>query len=65
MNELRGFLPFLVPVLILQLGLTIGAWVHIYKSERFKTGNRLVWNLVALISIIGPVIYFAVGRETD
>ena len=63
MENFTDLLPFLIPLVILQFGLLIAAWVHIFKSENYRFGNRMLWLLVSLITIVGPVIYFFVGRE--
>jgi len=60
---LRKLLPVLIPFIILQYGLMIAALVHILRSDTYKVGNRLLWVLtVLLVNIIGPVLYFVIGR---
>jgi hypothetical protein len=54
---------FLVPLLLLQVGLTLASLIHVLTHHHFKVGNKLIWLLVSFISIIGPVLYFVVGRE--
>ena len=64
MNEvLTDLLPFLIPFAIIQLGLWLGAVIHIIKSKSYRTGNRLLWFLISFITIIGPVLYFVIGRS--
>jgi hypothetical protein len=63
MENLRTLIPFLIPIAILQIGLMIFALVDLIRRERTR-GPKWVWALVILfVNIIGPVIYFVVGRE--
>jgi len=65
-ETLRPFLPILIPLLIVQLGLVIASWMHIFKHPNYRFGNRWLWlNVTLVIQIIGPLFYFFVGREED
>lgn len=60
---IKELLPFLIPFIILQYGLAIWAIVHIIKNPNYRFGNRIMWILISLfISIIGPTLYFIIGR---
>ena len=66
LSEITNLLPVLIPLLILELGLMIFALVNIVKRKRVRGGNKVVWIIiVVLIQVIGPIIYFAVGREEE
>ena len=67
MNIVINLLPILVPLLILQMGLMIFAIVHAIKHQKFKFGNLALWIiLIILLSIIGSILYFTIGRgETN
>ena len=66
MNEvLTDLLPFLIPFAIIQGGLWLGAVIHIFKSKSYRVGNRLLWFLISFITIIGPVLYFVIGRSEN
>jgi hypothetical protein len=61
---IKSLLPFLIPVMLLEIGLMVWALVDCVKRERVKGGNKAVWILViVLVNIIGPLIYFIFGRE--
>lgn len=63
MENIRTLLPFLVPIIILQLALMIAALVDLVRRERTK-GPKWMWALVILlVGTLGPIIYFVVGRE--
>ena len=63
-DQIMRLLPLLIPLLIIQLGLLIFALLDLLKSERVTRGPKWIWALViVLVNIIGPIIYFAAGRE--
>ncbi len=63
MNELIEYLPFLIPVILVELALAITALVHVLKHPYYRFGSKAFWIvIVLLIQIIGPVTYFAFGR---
>ncbi|NLB20667.1 MAG: PLDc_N domain-containing protein [Clostridium sp.] len=64
MDELREFIPFLIPLLILQLGLQIVALIHVLKHPNYRFGNKTIWIVVVVFGqLIGPIVYFAFGRK--
>ena len=64
METLKEYLPFIIPLLIIQLILIIVSLFHILKHKNYKCGNRLIWILVVIfITLIGPVLYFIIGRD--
>ena len=64
-DTIRDFLPFLIPVIILQVGLTIASLAHVLRHNTYRRGNRVIWVLVSFLSIIGPILYFAIGRGDE
>lgn len=55
----------LLPVIIIQLILLIIALVDCLRIEK-TNGPKWVWILVILfINIIGPIVYFVVGRRNQ
>ena len=68
MNDLatlKEFLPFIIPLVIVQfvlLGYTI---YHILTHDHYKRGNRILWMIVAIIGMefVGPILYFILGKE--
>jgi hypothetical protein len=62
-EEIGPLLPFLIPVLVIQLGLVAAALLDLVKRERTR-GPKWMWVLIILfVNLIGPIIYFLVGRE--
>jgi hypothetical protein len=65
LSEIQKYLPFLIPVLIIQLGLMITALVDVIRREHTR-GPKWVWVLViVLVNYIGPIIYFVAGRKDE
>lgn len=62
---LEEILPFLVPLIVLQLALmAVGLYDLTRPDRRVKGGNKLVWGLVIVFGqMIGPLAYFFFGRE--
>jgi uncharacterized membrane protein YuzA (DUF378 family) len=56
----------IIPLAAIQLGLLGFALYDLVKRNRVRGGSKLVWGLViVLVSIIGPILYLAIGREED
>jgi hypothetical protein len=65
-ENINQYLPFLIPLLVLQLGLTIATVVHILTHSSYRIGNRAIWLVVGIVvSIIGPVLYFTIGKGDE
>lgn len=63
---LKEYLPFLIPLFIAQLTLGIVALVHVLRHPNYRFGNKVMWALIVmLINIIGPVLYFTLGRGEE
>jgi hypothetical protein len=63
MEQIRQFLPFLIPIIILQLVLLVVALLDLARRERTR-GPKWVWVLVIVfVNIIGPILYLMLGRD--
>jgi hypothetical protein len=63
MEQIRQLLPFLIPILLLQLVLIVVALVDLARRERTR-GPKWLWVLIILfVNLIGPILYFVIGRE--
>lgn len=61
--EIKEALPFLIPLLIVQVVLMVVALVDLVKRERVRGGNKVIWGVViVLVNIIGPIVYLLAGR---
>ncbi|NOR90413.1 MAG: transcriptional regulator [Anaerolineales bacterium] len=63
MENINSLIPFLVPIVLLQLGLMAFALVDLIRRERTKS-PKWVWALVIIfVNLIGPIVYLVIGRE--
>lgn len=66
MSELTQYLPFLIPVIIISVGLAITALVHVLTHPNYRFGNKVIWVfVVVLLQFIGPIAYFLIGRGEE
>jgi len=65
MPNLNQMLPFLIPIIIIELSLTIAALVHILTHTTYKSGNRTLWVVLSFFQIIGPILYFIFGKSDE
>ena len=65
MEKLIEFLPFLIPLIVLQFAVLGWALFHIFTHTSYKRGTRAVWLLVVLVGMefVGPILYFLLGKE--
>jgi hypothetical protein len=65
MDAIRPYIPFLVPILILQIGLMLFALIDLIRRPA-ANGPKWLWALIIiLINIIGPIAYFLIGRREE
>lgn len=67
MEKLMEMLPFLLPLLIVELILLIVALRHILTHDNYKRGNRILWLVVVIVGMnyVGPIAYFLLGKEEE
>lgn len=65
MTNIKEFLPFLIPLVIVELVLLVITLRHILTHKNYKRGNRTLWLIVAIIGMefVGPILYFLLGKE--
>ena len=64
-EQIMDYLPFLIPLIAIQLGLTIASLIHVLTRKTYRRGSRGIWIAVSFLAIIGPIIYFTLGRGDD
>ena len=63
-ETVREMLPFLIPLVVIQLGLMVWALVDLARRDVVKGGRKLPWVIVIIVvDIIGPIAYLLIGRE--
>ena len=63
METIGDYLPFLIPVILLQLGLMVFALIDLIRREKTR-GPKWLWAIVIVLGeLLGPILYLLVGRE--
>ena len=65
MDQIMEFLPFLIPLVIVQFGLLGYTLYHILTHKTYKRGSRALWLVVMVVfmNFVGPILYFLLGKE--
>jgi len=65
MDKLMEFLPFLIPLILLQFALLGYTLHHILTHQSYKRGTRVLWLVITLVlmNFVGPILYLLLGRE--
>ena len=65
MEQIMEFLPFLIPLVIVQFGLLGYTIYHILTHNTYNRGNRTLWLIVVIVlmNYVGPILYFLFGKE--
>lgn len=66
MDAIRPYIPFLIPILILQVGLMLFALIDLARRPDAAHLPRWGWAIIIVfLNIIGPITYFLIGRGED
>ncbi len=66
LETLQEYLPVLLPLIIVELVLMVTALVHVLKHNKYRFGNKVTWAIIVVVfQIIGPVVYFVLGRGDE
>lgn len=65
MEKITEMLPFLIPLVLVQLAFFGYTLRHILTHEHYKRGSRALWLLVVIVGInfVGPILYVILGKE--
>ena len=57
MNKILEFLPFLIPLMIVQFSLLGYTLYHILTHKNYKRGSRTLWLIITIVlmNYIGPI----------
>ena len=63
--NIKDMLPFLIPLVIVELILVIITLRHIFTHQHYKRGNRAFWVVMTIVGMQfwGPILYFLLGKE--
>ena len=65
MDQIKEFLPFLIPLILAQFALLGYTLHHILTHSTYKRGSRTLWLIVTIVlmNYVGPILYFLLGKE--
>lgn len=65
--NINEMLPFLIPLIIVQLALLVFTLHHILTHQNYKRGSRALWIVITIVGMefIGPILYFVLGKEDN
>ena len=65
MTDIMEFLPFLIPLVLVQFALLGYTLYHILTHKNYKRWNRTTWLIITIVlmNYIGPILYFIFGKE--
>ena len=65
MDKIMEFLPFLIPIVIVQFALLGYTLYHILTHKTYKRGNRTLWLIITIVlmNFVGPILYFLLGKD--
>lgn len=65
MEEIKEFLPLLIPLVIAEFALFGYALYHILTHKTYKRGTRALWLVLTIVfmNFVGPILYFVLGKE--
>jgi DMSO reductase anchor subunit len=65
MEIVQKYLPLILPLLLLQLALMIAGLFDLARREKTR-GPKWMWALIVIFGeMVGPIVYFLVGREEE
>ena len=65
MEQLLELLPFLIPLVAVQLALFGYTLYHILSHRSYKHLDRTAWLIITIVmmNFVGPILYFLFGKE--
>ena len=65
MDKIGELLPLIIPLVALQLVLIVVALLDLRRPERHvRGGSKVVWAIaIVILELLGPLLYFTLGRE--
>ena len=63
-EKFLSYLPYIIPIVLLQLILMIVALLDLFRREKTRFLPKWAWTIVIVLGeLIGPIVYLIFGRE--
>lgn len=64
LQKLIEYLPYIIPLVLIQLVLMIVALVDLIRREKTRGLPKWAWGIIIVLGeLLGPIIYLIFGRE--
>jgi len=55
-----------LPIIAFQLILQVASLISLVRSDGVQRGNKILWAIIIVVgSMLGPVLYWTLGREVQ
>ena len=62
MENVQQYIPLIIPLVLIQLVLMVTALLDLRKREKTR-GPKWMWAIIIILGeLVGPILYFTVGR---
>lgn len=66
LDSISQILPFMIPLILLELGLLIFALVDVIRRKQVRGDSKILWILIIILfNFIGPIVYLLAGRKEE
>jgi len=66
MTNLNEILPFLIPVILIQVGLQVYSIINLVGRKKVRFNNKLLWGIIIIgFQILGAVSYLMFRGEEE
>ncbi|MBN1266552.1 MAG: PLDc_N domain-containing protein [Anaerolineales bacterium] len=65
MDKWMQYLPLILPLVLIQLGLMIAALLDLRNREQVRGSKKMWIFIIILVNFLGPIFYFFLGREDE
>ncbi len=65
MEILREYAAFLIPLAVIEIALAAITLIHVLRHKTYRRGTRVIWIILSFVNIIGPVLYFTIGKGDE
>jgi len=56
----------IIPIIILQVILQVASLISLVRSDGVQRGNKVIWAIIIVAcSMLGPILYWTLGRENQ
>jgi hypothetical protein len=63
-EQFQQYLPFIIPLVLIQLILVIVCLVDLVRREKTRYLPKWAWAIIIILGeLLGPIIYLVIGRE--